>query len=234
MFARAAALFVLALALLPPGEARAEKVYVEIDTTKPGKIMVNIDPSGVVTANPTKVVVPNGTPTDPTDPTDPQPNPPFRAGIKLLTQQALAAGGTKNAAAGLSAVYSLAADRVPATDPGQIMDLVSTLSGLAVGDEGAKWAAWREKVSQTLAQLQRDDLLNTKDQWVGALRDIHNGLDDAIGVVIDPNALSKAEPKTLGLLDGIFDPEKLAKLIELIKLFISLFELFKPVVPALR
>jgi hypothetical protein len=224
-------LLCLCLILLTPLSLTAENITLNLDEIKDGDYVLQIRGGKLVRSSPTRVVdLNNPTGPSPTPNPNPGPNVPFREGIKQLTRTALLqAGGTKESALALSAVYSLASERVPDANPDSIFDLVSTLSDMAVQSDKANWVTWRTEVSKTLAQLQRDGVLETKAEISAALKDISMGINDAVGLPnFNPNDLVGKDHKTLGLLDGILDPEKLEALIKFIELIMRLFELFQP------
>jgi hypothetical protein len=222
-------LIALLLLVLTPSAIIAETITIDLSKVSDGDYVLQVRGGKLVASSPTRVVdLSNPTGPSPTPNPDPGPNPPWRDGITKLTQNAITQGGSKHVAVALSAVYSLASENVPTADPASILSMVSTLSDLATQDEKDRWTNWRNSVSLALAQLQRDGFLDTKPEVVAALKDISVGINAATGVTINPKDLAGKDPRTLGLLDGIFDPEKLERLIQLIEMIMRLFELFKP------
>lgn len=191
------------------------------------KVVVAAD--GSATISPLKVVR-LGEPTNPTDPTDPDPTDPtaFSKAIQAQTQAALDSGGTKTTGARISAVYSLVAtsvadDSIPVS---KALDAIKLGTDMALQGQAdsAKWVKWRTSTGDALAVLQQDGSLATKAQYAQAFREIAAGMNAATGFEGNVVALQNIDPKNAGILDGI----DLAKIIDLIKMLLELFKLFKP------
>lgn len=219
-----------------------------------GKYNYEIEVRGgkVVAISPTQVfkLTPPGQPQPTPDPTPPPVDPTsIENSVKTITLDTLKKpGATKQTAAGLSAAYSAVSAAVsdgslsvvpPA--PGELSDAQKAL-GLAIGivlgranaTDRAAWEQWRVAIGTTLTQMANNGDLSTKAQWAKALDQIHKGIDGATGVPINVASLQRVTPAAAaqalqaahgqGILDGI----DIATIIELIKLILELFKLFKP------
>ena len=217
---------IVAFALLlaaPVAAAIADDVLI---VSKAGYHLLTSDAAGAPVLRPiARVIVLDQAPAPPPSPPGPPLNP-VAAESKRLTDAALARGGTKNTGARISAVYGLVASSV---NDGSI-PLASALQAVKIGTDAAlfgqadaaAWAAWRTEVGDQLTKLQQEGSLATKAQYVGVLKDIETGLNASTGFP----GVAKASllPPGEGILDGI----DIAKIIELIKLLLELFKLFKP------
>lgn len=224
----------LGLMLLVASAVTALAGEIVVDTgNKPGTfyLKVEVASDGSATVSPLKVVR-LGEPTSPTDPTDPnQPTDPtaFSKAIQAQTQAVLNAGGSKTTGARISAVYSLVANSVAddSIPVAKALDAIKVGTDLALNGQAdaAKWVPWRTSTGEALATLQQDGSLTTKAQHAQAFREIAAGMNAATGFTGSVTALASADPKTAGILGGNID---LAKIIELIKLLLELFKMFKP------
>lgn len=161
-----------------------------------------------------------------TPPTDPPTTPgtAFEKEITRLTQAALSGGASKQTGARISSVYATVAGSVAdgSIPPARALEALKLGTDLALSGQAdsAKWAAWRNDVGDALTALAQEGKLQTKEQYAGVIREIERGVNAATGF---PGA-AVAREKGEGILDG-FD---LAKIIELIKLLLELFKIFKP------
>lgn len=211
------------------GFATAEDVAVLLDNSKPGTYLVTVDAAGVVKAVPLKVVR-VGKPSSP--PVDPPPtNETFDEAVNRFTREALANGGTKTTGAGLSSVYSLVSSGVSdgSIAPDKAFAAVKKASDSVVGvqADGAKWKPFRDSVGAALTKLAGDGSLSTggaldKSKVAAVLQRIADAMNAATGFDGNPQEVSRQDPSTAGILEGI----DIAKLIELIKLVMELIKLF--------
>jgi hypothetical protein len=237
MPSRPFALAILAVAVLASISCAAD-VAVVLDDSKPGTYLVTIGPDGSVIAVPLRVVR-VGAPAPPTNPPPTGTPTAFETAIKSKTAAVIAAGGSKTTAAGLSAVYSLVSSGVAdgSIKPEKAFEAVkaATDAVLAAQADRDKWTSWRIDLAAALMTLRDQGLLTSKEQIAGALKEISQGIDAAVGVKLPTaTALGTAAKPVIdtyeqgrdGKADGILDGIDLAKLIELIKLVMELIKLF--------
>lgn len=171
---------------------------------------------------------------------NPNPNPgtPTLEGhVKNMTLTVLQNGGSKTTGAGISSVFSLAANSL--TDgnlsPEKAIDSVKAGIDMVLRVQGDtdKWTNWKTSVSDALVQLQNEAKLKTKEQYASTFRQIAAGMNAATGFngnTINPQAVSA---------QGIFGDLDIFRLIELIKAIRELFNLFSgkqelPVAPLVK
>lgn len=230
-------LFALAVASTALAQAPPKKITAADVTELPDGDYVLTKKAGVVTrVVPLDLYTPGATaPTDPMDPPNPPGNlTPFQTEIQKQTKAALAKGGTVTTGAGVSSVYSLAADAINAgtLDVAVAADAVrrGTTAVVNAQKEQAAWAEFSTALDDTITTLRAKGDLKTKAQYVTAFRDISKGMDAATGYSSTAHVILASDPKNIdaavGL--GIFGNIDLAKLIELIKLIVELFKLFSP------
>ncbi len=211
-------LLALAIHLLPMVVAAQDPILV---VTKSGYFTLSTDATGVPSLKPVKQVIDMGdTPTTPPV----TPGTDFEKEVERITKEVLAAGATKQTGARISAVYSVVAEQVAsgAIAPAKALEAIKLGTDLALSGQAdsAKWVPWRNDIGDALTALAQEGKLNTKEHFAGIFKEIERGLNAATGF---PGA-RVAEQKGEGILDG-FD---LAKIIELIKLLLELFKIFKP------
>lgn len=222
-------LLLIGVLLCSPAIASAQTV---LDTTgvAPGStFLLTVNADGTVTIRPTQVVrLITGTPAPP-PPTNP-PATPLTAEVERQTQAAIAAGGSKTTAAGLSAVYSLVAGAVAdgSIPPDSALAAIkaATDTVLANQADAAKWAAWRTSVGGALEALRQQGQLTTKEQYAAVLGQIASGAKRASGLAHEPRDLVVMGPRAAELGYGLFENIDIARLIELIKLVMELLKLF--------
>ena len=210
--------------------ALSEDRAVELAGVERGKsyrLTVGLD--GSLTLSPLERLAVQGT--NPAPQPRPEQPPPtdLRPAVKQITQEALAAGGSKETATALSGVYSLVADGIkdakipPAEALRRLKELTNAVMTLV--DDDAMWEPWRAAISEALnTSISRGDLA-TPAQWELILRDIAAGVQDATGIKLSPREIVESNRAALvanGILDGL-DIDKLIKLIELIMLLIKTF-----------
>lgn len=224
--------FALAIACTIAAPAFAEEIVFDPGAT-PGTfyLKVVVAQDGSATVSPLKVVR-LGSPS-PTDPNQPNPGAPtaFQKEIQRQTQAALDSGASKNTGARVSAVYSLVSKSVADSSIPKEKALEAIKLGTDMALQGqpdaGKWAPWRASVGEALGVLQQDGSLSTAAQYATALKEVERGMNAATGFPGAAIGLAQTDPKAAeGILGGNFD---LAKLIELIKMLLELFKLFKPI-----
>lgn len=176
-----------------------------------------------VAVNPINLIRPTNSPL----PTPGGPQTPFERTVSRLTSEALAAGGTTTTAAGIASVYSLVSESVAKGDiaPERALEAVGAGIRLVMtkSPDSAKWVAFRTTLGDALDTLRQDGSLATKAQYVKVLQEVANGMNSVTGFngsLSDPG--ERADP------DAILGGIDIAKIIELIKLLLELFKLFKP------
>jgi hypothetical protein len=209
---------------------------VEVDTSKPGQYLVNVDAQGNVTMRPMRLIRLGNQPDEP-DPPD-NPNTPFEQEIAKLATASIASGGSKTTAVGIASVYSLVADAVDKGDVGldQWPELVKMATDAVLNkqEDGARWVKFRTDVGGALTLLRAQGALDSKAEVVGVLKSISTGLNRAAGITnwnlqevagLDRAGRDRwdmADKKADGILDGI----DLAQIIALVKLIMELLKLF--------
>lgn len=189
--------------------------------------------AGVVSVRPLTLITPGNPSPSPNPNPTPVPGPltPFQAEIQRLTKVALSEGGTATTGAGISSVYSLAADALDAKtlDPSVAADAVrrGTTAIVNAQKEQVAWADFSTALDDAITTLRAKGDLKTAAQFATAFRDVAKGMDSATGFADKPSSVVKMDPSKAGILGNI----DLAKLIELIKLIMELFKLFAPVIP---
>jgi len=190
----------------------------------PGIYTLEFSATGAVTLTPARIAVVGGQP-----PVPPPPGPvpsSLQAEVQSLTAKALAAGGSKTTAAGVSSIYGLVADGVSDSSiaPENALPAVkrATDTVLAAQPDGAAWASWRVSVGAKLTALQQEGALTSKAQYVTALRDVAAGMNAVSGFSGQPRNVLVADPNA-ALFEGI----NLAQLIELIRLILEIIKAFQ-------
>lgn len=203
-----------------------------VDVTKlPDGDYVLTKKAGVVTGvRPLTLYVPGGPTPNPNPTPAPGPQTPFQAEVQRLTKAALAKGGTETTGAGISSVYSLAADTL---DTGKLDVAVApdavrrgTTAVVNLQKEQAAWAEFADKLDEAITILRAKGDLKTKEQFSAAFRDVAKGMDSATGFTGNARDVVKLDPSKAGILGNI----DLAKLIELIKLIMEIIKAFSPAV----
>lgn len=226
-----AILFLTAITQVPdvalPAPTDADAVTA-VDVTKlPDGDFVLTKKAGVVTVRPLTLIVPGNPVPNPA----PGPQTPFQTEIQRLTKAALAKGGTATTGAGISSVYSLAADSIDAgtLDISVAPDAVrrGTTAVVNLQKEQGAWQEFADALDGTITTLRAKGDLKTKAQFSATFRDVAKGMDAATGYTGKASEVVKLDPAKAGILGNI----DLAKLIELIKLIMELFKLFAPMVP---
>ena len=210
--------------------AMSGETAVVIDDSKPATYLVTVGADGSVAVNPIRVVRVGDQPNPDPIPGDPTP---LEAAIKARALESLSKlGATKQTAAGLSAAYSLVASGIR---DGSIPPTASQSAiAIATGDRGvmkdaaaADKAAWKPFTEEIIRKISEGFIAGdfpTKEALASFIEQVHSGIDYATGVTINTAQLQRLDPRTLGILDGI----DLAKIIELIKLLLELFKIFRP------
>lgn len=145
----------LLAALAPP--ALAGKVYVEVDNTKPGRIMITVAADGTVTADPTIVIVPGTAPVPPTPPPTPAILTERAKAIKVLSEKVVGDPDREGTANGLALLYRELSKLIK---EGKVKDQVTLGEGLKVGADtflssrGSGVATLWEPVRQELRKQQ--------------------------------------------------------------------------------
>jgi hypothetical protein len=201
----------LALSLACPAFAWAEPFVLDLP---PGthNLSITVAADGTVTARPLRTVTVGGGPTNP-PPVDPIPSGPLGTQVQKLTRAAVAAGGTPETAARLSALYSAVGDEVKSggvkvADAGAFLKAAADRV-LETRPDKAAWTPWRAGVSAELTALNDRDQLTTAAQWHAALSEIGTATRSAIGA-----ATAKA-------IDW-------ATILEIIKIIIEVLKAFRP------
>lgn len=175
--------------------------------------LVHRDKSGNVTLTKvTQVIQLDGTggPGDPLPPIDPTPptSDPLRSVVQKLTQ----AVNDPTTARAMAAVYDLVADQLEngGLKEDKAFAAVKAATDLVMTQQQAekKWEEWRRLVGNEIIKLQQDGRLKTKKEMIAAFRSIEGGLQDVT------------------LQRGILDNINWERLIELIKLIITLISSF--------
>lgn len=187
--------------------------------------------NGSVTVVPLDVVTVGGGPTTPPNPpVDPLPAPTqLSTAVEQLTNVTLVGGASKTTGAAIASIYSLAAKEVAEgrLDPAKAFDFTSSATTTILGfqADGAKWAKFRTDLSALITPQPQ----TTKDEVVSLMKQIAAGMDKATGFNSSPGSLraivdsTPADRERMGIFDGI----DIAKIIELVKLILSLLALFK-------
>ena len=235
---RLALALLLSLAVSP---AFAEDISVKITGVERGKsYSLTYNADGSITVVPLQVVTVGGAPS----PT-PAPEPTtLQKQVQQITAAAIAAGGTKTTAAGLSAAYSLVADAVAngSVPPDKAFDATrqATEKILALQADRDKWTAWRTELSKPLTALRDAGLLATKEQVAAVMREIAAGIDAVTGINVTlPKAgmsakaigdyldlKLKAYSNSATAQPGLFDGIDFKQLFELIKMILDLIKSF--------
>lgn len=222
----------LILALTVPAFAQSPLKIKAIDHTDvPDGVYVFTKSNGVVTLVPLDLTKPVISPSPTPTPTPtPSPLTPFQAETQRLTKVAMAKGGTETTGAGISSVYSLAADGLSATPPTLDVSVAAdfvrrgTTAVVNAQKEQVAWSEFSTAMDDTITTLRAKGDLKTAAQFSAAFRDVAKGMDSATGFTGKPKEVMKLDPATAGLFGNI----DLAKLIELIKLIMELLKLFSP------
>jgi hypothetical protein len=223
--------FLLFVLLASSSLAQDRVTAVDVSNLGEGESIIVTKKAGVITTRPLTLLV-LGTPNPNPNP-NPNPGPlsPFATEIQRLTKAAIAKGGTETTGAGISSVYSLAADGIDAgtLDVSVAPDAVrrGTTAVVNLQKEQAAWAEFSTALDDTITTLRAKGDLKTKAQFSATFRDVAKGMDSATGFSGKPSTVVKLDPTKAGILGNI----DLAKLIELIKLIMELFKLFAPMVP---
>lgn len=218
--------FLALVLVLAPVLALAQGVTaVDVSNLAEGESLVVTKKAGAWIVRPFTLLTPGSGPTIP--PTIPPGTlTPFQAEIQRLTKAALAKGGTETTGAGISSVYSLAADGLEnkTLDVAVAADAVRRGSDAVVKlqKEDGFWFEFTSTLDATITTLRAKGDLKTKEQFAATFRDVAKGMDSATGFTGPKSAQAKSGMGILGNID-------LAKLIELIKLIMELFKLFAPV-----
>ena len=208
----------------------AGETAVVIDDSKPATYLVTVGADGSVAVNPIRVVRVGDQPNPDPIPGDPTP---LEAAIKARALESLSKlGATKQTAAGLSAAYSLVASgirdgSIPPTSSQSAIAIATGDRGVmknATAADKAAWLPFKEEIIRKISEGFIAGDFPTKEALASFIDQVHNGIDYATGVTINTAQLQRLDPRTLGILDGI----DLAKIIELIKLLLELFKLFRP------
>lgn len=220
--------FLAAAILLAASVSNAEDLTIRgLERGKAYTIEVAAD--GNVTITTARIVTVGQVPNPPPGPMDPPGNlTPFQSEISRLTKAAMAKGGTATTGAGVSSVYSLAADALNAgtLDVAVASDAVrrGTEAVMKAQKEQAAWDEFATALDNTITTLRAKGDLKTKAQFIATFRDVAKGMDAATGFKGNSKEVVLLDPATAGILGNI----DLAKLIELIKLIMELFKLFSP------
>lgn len=219
-----------ALIILGFGAVSAEEVAVLVDDSKPGTYLLTVANDGSVSVNPIRVVRPGQSPTTPTDPTPGQPTA-FSETVSALTKAALDGGGSPTTAAGLSSVYSLVSSGVK----GGSIPEANALSAIKVATDTVlnnvsdkdKWAKWRTDLGTALETLRQQGVLKIPS----AFDEVKAGIDSALGKSINPLQIAGYSQSQMEAAEPLFENIDLTKLAELIKLIVTLLEIFKTFKP---
>jgi hypothetical protein len=246
----------LLFALLCPSLALAEDVAVLLPNVAKSYTVTTDGKGGAVIVPLAGLVKPGDNPNPGPNPTPtPTPNPspltPFQSEIQRLTKAALAKGGTETTGAGISSVYSLAADGISAgtLNISAAADAVrrGTAAVVNLQKEQVAWEDFSDKLDDAITTLRAKgdlpaaegttpaEIKIARDKWVATFRDVAKGMDSATGFSERPATLyalrdnkDTQEIIAKNQASGVFGNIDIAKLIELIKLIVELFKLFSP------
>lgn len=215
------------LAVLSCGVIQAQQITaVDVTDLGDGTYLLTKN-GGAVSVNPITLIRPTSNPI-PNPPPGPGPQTPFEKTVAKLTSEAIAAGGTETTAAAIASVYSLVSDSVAdgSIDHDRALDAVGAGVRLVMGQvsDAAKWAQFRTVLGDALDTIRQDGSLATKEQYVKVLKEIANGMNSVTGFNGDTDNPGEYSNPNAGILGNI----DIAKIIELIKLLMELFKLFKP------
>ena len=145
---------------------------------------------------------------DPDDPTDPPPPTSTYAELQRVAAVESAKIDDNTTAKAISEIYKMVGDRVAdgSIKPDDSFKAVSSATDavLKVTGTADKWTAWRGAITNELVKLKQTGKLKTKADHVAALGAVRRGLESK----------------------GLFDNIDLEKLIELIKLIMSIIAMF--------
>lgn len=178
--------FLAVLLLLCPAFAYAEPFVLDLP---PGvhNLSITVAADGTVSAVPLRTVTVGGKPTNP----PPTADTPLQARVKVLTREALAAGGKPETAARLAGVYALISDlclegtlspdmvRGTPSKPGFLS--AATDEALKDSTDKAAWTAWRQGIGTELALRHPAGAETTKELLAGTLREVSSAIKGHLG-----------------------------------------------------
>ena len=180
--------FAILAALLAPSLAWAKPFVLDLpEGTHDVRIVVGAD--GSINAVPLQTVV-VGKPSPKPPPVDPVETA-LQARVKVLTREALAAGGDPKTAAKLAGVYALISDlcldgtvspdqvRGTPAKPGFLS--AATDKALEGAADKAHWTAWRQGVGTELALRHPAGAETTKEQLGATLHEVSSAIKNHLG-----------------------------------------------------
>lgn len=204
-------------------------IYADVNLVKSGGkyYVLQKDSNGIPQNIPVKNIIDLDDPTkDPGDPT-PDPTNPLGIAVKNTTTQVIKSGGSATTGAGISSVFSLAAEKIDTfKTPRDSIEFVKSGIDVILNNvsDKSKWTEWRADITAALVQLDEDGKFKTAADYKYYYSEIKNGMNAATGY----NGNLKAPQQIIRAGQAILDNLDIGKLIELIKLLMQLWEMFKP------
>ena len=182
-------LLIALLLCLTPSLAWAEDVAVIVDSEKPGTFLLTVAADGSVSVSPLRVVR-VGTPNPKPPPVDPVETA-LQVRVKVLTREAIAAGGRPETAAKLAGVYAVVSGfcldgtlspdmvRGTAAKPGFLS--AATDKALEGAADKAHWTAWRQGIGTELALRHPAGAETTKELLGATLHEVSSAIKNHLG-----------------------------------------------------
>lgn len=171
-------------------------VALDLGEAKPGRypVMIAIEDGGRVTITPLTVLTITGDPIPPGGGDDGNDGNDGLSPFAIQVSNWAKTTGDGETAAKLAVVYGWVADELEKgimNGPDALKVISSTTDRFTSGGFAIEWRVFRDKLSDELASLARQGKLSSDEDYLKALRQIHDGLENSTNTAISPEAILK-------------------------------------------